>query len=204
MLILYGMTDSGNCYKPRLLMAKLGIPFRHVEVDPNAGGTRDPAFLALNPVGKVPLLVLRDGRVLSESNAILLHLAEGSRFLPHDAYERAVAFQWMFFEQYSHEPYVAVRRSLMRYRGRASEAAPERLAALLEGGTKALQVMEGALRERPFLAGGAMSVADIALFAYTREAGEAGFDMAALPAVNAWLGRVEADSGHVPMSWLPG
>ena len=110
---IYGTTTSGNCYKPRLLMAKLGRPFEHVEVSTVDGETKTQAFLALNPNGMVPLLVLDDGRTIAESNAMLLHLAEGTRFLPQDAYERALAYQWLFFEQYSHEPYIAVRRALM-------------------------------------------------------------------------------------------
>lgn len=111
MITIYGMTDSGNCYKPRLLLAKLGMPFRHVEVNAMNGSTRNPDFLAKNPNGKVPLLELDDGRLLAESNAMLLYLAEGTRFLPTEHYARGLAYQWLFFEQYSHEPYVAVRRA---------------------------------------------------------------------------------------------
>jgi glutathione S-transferase len=196
---LYGMTDSGNCYKPRLLMAKLGIPFEHVETSSRDGTTRTAAFLARNPNGKVPVLELDDGRFLWESNAILLLLAEGTRFLPQDAYERALVHQWLFFEQYSHEPYVAVRRALKKYPERASSATPEKLAATLEGGNKALAVMERQLSVTPFLVGSGMTVADVALYAYTHDAGETGFDLDAFPAVTAWLRRVEADPGHVPM-----
>ena len=201
---IYGMTDSGNCYKPRLLMAKLGRDFEHVEVGAGDTGTRSAAFLAKNPNGMVPLLELDDGRVLAESNAILLHLAEGTRLLPADAYERALAYQWLFFEQYSHEPYIAVRRSLMINPRRAAEATPDRLATTLARGNRALGVMESRLARSPFFAGETMSVADIALYAYTHVAGEGGFDLAAYPAVSAWLGRVSADPGHVPMGWMPG
>ena len=203
MLKLYGMLDSGNCYKPRLLMAKLGRRFEHVEVSSHDGGTRSEAYLAMNPNGMVPLLELDDGRLLAESNAILLHLGEGTRFVPQDAYARALACQWLFFEQYSHEPYIAVRKAILTVPRRAAEATPERLALTLERGNKALRVMERQLGETPFLAGGTLSVADISLYAYTHEAGEGGFDLAEYPAIAAWLARVAADPGHVPIGWLP-
>jgi glutathione S-transferase len=200
---IYGTITSGNCYKPRLLMAKLGRPFEHVEVSTVDGETKTQAFLALNPNGMVPLLVLDDGRTIAESNAMLLHLAEGTRFLPQDAYERALAYQWLFFEQYSHEPYIAVRRALMTVPQRAAEATPERLAATLARGNKALAVMEERLARSAFLAGAALSVADIALYAYTHAAGEGGFRLEDFPAVSVWLARVEADPGHVPLAWHP-
>jgi glutathione S-transferase len=203
MISVYGMHDSGNCYKPRLLLAKLGRPFRHVETAGGPTGTRSASFLARNPNGRVPLLELEDGKVLAESNAILLHLAEGSRFLPDDPYRRALAYQWLFFEQYSHEPYIAVRRALLVYPHRAAEATPEKLAATLAGGNRALGVMEEQLGKTPFFAGEALSVADIALYAYTHEADAGGFDLAPYPGVRAWLARVEADPDHVPIGWLP-
>ncbi|KQZ14202.1 glutathione S-transferase [Mesorhizobium sp. Root554] len=202
MTTLYGMADSGNCYKPRLLMAKLGIPFTNVEVSSHTGDTRKPDYVAKNPNAMVPLLELDDGRRLAESNAILLYLAEGTRFLPSDRFERALAYQWLFFEQYSHEPYIAVRRALLTFPERARDATPERLATTLERGNKALGVMEQRLAASPFFAGG-YSVADIALYAYTHDAGAGGFDLGAYPAVSAWLKRVETDPGHVPMDWLP-
>ena len=203
MTILYGMTDSGNCYKPRLLMAKLGIPFRNVEISSHTGDTRKADYLVKNPNAMVPLLELDDGRRLAESNAILLYLAEGTRYLPQDRFERALCHQWLFFEQYSHEPYVAVRRALLTFPERAADATPERLASTLERGNKALGVMNRRLAETPFFAGSAYSVADIALYAYTHTAEEGGFQIAAYPAVADWLKRVEADPGHVPMDWLP-
>src|SRR5262245_6107937 len=126
---LYSQPDSGNCYKPRLLMAKLAVPFEHITVPSVDGSTRKPEYLAKNPNGKVSFLELDDGRFLAESNAILLHLAEGSRFIPEDAYERALMYQWLFFEQYTHEPNIAVRRALHVYPERAKDATPERLAA---------------------------------------------------------------------------
>ena len=200
---IYGMIDSGNCYKPRLLLAKLGRPFEHVEVSSHDGGTRSAEYVARNPNAMVPLLELDDGRLLAESNAMLLFLGEGTRFMPGDAYERALAYQWMFFEQYSHEPYIAVRRALLTFPNRASDATPERLAQTLERGSKALGVMNKHLESSAFLAGGQMSVADIALYAYTHVAGQGGFDLARYPAVGEWLGRVAGDPGHVPMEWLP-
>lgn len=202
MITLYGMTASGNCYKPRLAMAKLGIPFRNVEVEPGVG-TRDPEFLARNPNGMVPLLQLKDGAVLAESNAMLLYLAEGTRLLPNDRYKRALAYQWMFFEQYSHEPYIAVRRALLTFPNRKKDATAERLAATLERGDKALRVMETHLERNDFFAGDEMSVADIALYAYTHVAGEGGFDLTRYPMVWDWLKRVARDPGHVSMDWLP-
>ncbi|MBX3576583.1 MAG: glutathione S-transferase family protein [Rhizobiaceae bacterium] len=200
---LYGMLGSGNCYKPRLLMAKLGRTFRHVETSSRDGTTRTAEYLAKNPNGKVPLLELDDGRLVAESNAILLFLGHGTRFVPADPYDLALVNQWLFFEQYSHEPYVAVRRSLFVYPERKAQATPERLASLLDSGNKALGVMEAQLKASPFLAGDAMTVADIALYAYTHDAGLGGFDLGLFPAVAGWLARVEADPGHVPMTWTP-
>ena len=202
-MIVYGMADSGNCYKPRLLLAKLGRSFRHVEVSSRDGGTRSPEYLARNPNGMVPLLEFDDGRMLAESNAMLIHLAEGTPFLPGDAYERALVYQWLFFEQYSHEPYIAVRRALVLFAERAHLATPERLATTLERGNKALTVMERQLERTDFLAGGGLSMADICLYAYTHVADEAGFDLSAFPAVSAWLDRVGSHPGHVTMDWLP-
>jgi glutathione S-transferase len=203
MTVLYSMIDSGNCYKPRLLMAKLGIPFTIAEVSSHTGETRKADYVAKNPNAMVPLLELDDGRRIAESNAILLYLAEGTRFLPADRYERALCYQWLFFEQYSHEPYIAVRKALLTFPERAKDATPERLALTLERGNKALGVMNRRLAESPFFAGAAYSVADIALYAYTHTAEMGGFQIDAYPAVAEWLKRVEADPGHVAMDWLP-
>jgi glutathione S-transferase len=199
-MILYDMIDSGNCYKPRLLMAKLGLAFTSIEVSSHTGDTRKADFVAKNPNAMVPLLELDDGRRLAESNAILLYLAEGTRFLPADRYERGLAYQWLFFEQYSHEPYIAVRKALLTFPERAKDATPERLAVTLERGNKALGVMNRYLESHAFFAG-AFSVADIALYAYTHTAEQGGFQLDAYPAVAAWLKRVEADPGHVPIGW---
>ncbi|UCI09426.1 glutathione S-transferase family protein [Mesorhizobium sp. B1-1-8] len=201
-MILYDMIDSGNCYKPRLLMAKLGTPFTRVEVNSHTGETRKADYVAKNPNAMVPLLELDDGRRIAESNAILLYLAEGTRFLPADRYERALAYQWLFFEQYSHEPYIAVRKALLTFPERAKDATPERLALTLERGNKALGVMNRHLETDAFFTGGAFSVADIALYAYTHTAEMGGFQLDAYPAVVAWLKRVEADKGHVPIEWV--
>lgn len=203
MITLYDMLESGNCYKPRLLLAKLGIPFRRIAVSSRDGGTRQADFVAQNPNAKVPLMLLEDGRPLAESNAMLLHVAEGTPFLPADPYERALVYQWLFFEQYSHEPYIAVRKALVTFPERAAQATPERLAATLEGGNKALAVMEKQLQTTPFLVGHSLTVADIALYAYTHMADKGGFELERFPAVSAWLDRVAAQDGHVPLEWAP-
>jgi glutathione S-transferase len=195
---IHGLRSSGNCYKLQLLLELLRRPYRWVDTDSANGATRTPEFLALNPNGKVPLLVLDDGRRLAESNAILCYLAEGSDFLPGDAWLRAQTLQWMFFEQYSHEPYVAVARFVRRWlpEGHARYA---ELPALLERGGKAFDVMENHLADEDFFSGGAFGVADIALFAYTHCAADGGFDMSRWPRIGAWLDRVRAMPGFSPM-----
>ena len=203
MLTLYSQQSSGNAYKPRLLMAQLGIGFRLVEINTYDGSTRTPEFLAKNPNGKVPLLEWEDGRRLAESNAMLLHLAEGTRFLPSAPFDRAKAYEWLFFEQYSHEPAIAVRRSILTAPERAAQRTPERLASLLDAGNHALRVMEGRLSGADWLAGPAYSVADIALYAYTHKAHEGGYDLSAFPGVETWLTRVASQPGHLPLEWVP-
>ena len=198
MLRLYDNRTSGNGYKPRLLLAHLGIPYDRVEIDILKGESRTPAFLAKNPNGRIPVLELGDGTCLAESDAILFYLAEGSRFLPSGRLARALTLQWMFFEQYSHEPFVAVARHWIRHVGMTDEQRA-RLPALQDGGRAALSVMEGHLRRADWFGGEAMTIADIALYAYTHVAGEGGFDLDAWPAVRAWLDRVAAEPGHVPM-----
>lgn len=201
---LYSMQSSGNCYKPRLLMHQLGLPFRLVEIDPGKGETRTPGFLALNPNGRVPLLVLPDGRRLSESNGMLLYLAEGTKYLPADRYERALVNQWLFFEQYDHEPQIAVARSWIAvYPEKRGKATPEQIAGWQDKGNKALAVMETRLSANDWLAGGACSVADIALYAYTHVAHEGGFDLARYPGIRAWVARVAAEPGYVGLDWRP-
>jgi glutathione S-transferase len=196
---LYGDRRSGNCYKAALILALTGRPFDWVETDVMQRATRTVAFLAMNPNGKVPVLRLPDGRYLSESNAMLLHLAEDTRYLSQDAYCRALAYQWLFFEQYSHEPYIAVARFIVAFAGREQEER-ERLATLRGKGNAALAVMEQALALTPFLTGGEFSVADIALYAYTHVAAEGGFDLEAYPQVLAWLARVTGVPGFLGMS----
>jgi glutathione S-transferase len=196
---LYDYGDSGNGYKVRLLLAQLGRSYEYVEVDILAGESRSEEFLARNPNGRVPLLELDDGRFLAESNAILFYLAEGTRFLPEDALERARVLQWMFFEQYSHEPYVATSRFWLRHT-KLTPWRRERLAEKREGGEAALAVMERHLGERPFFGADRYSIADIALYAYTHVAPEGGISLDGLPAVRAWLARVAEQPGHVPMA----
>jgi glutathione S-transferase len=200
MFTVYGMSDSGNCYKVRLALEQLGLPYRWVEVDSSKGETRTPAFLAMNPNGKVPTLGLEGGGYLPESNAILHYLAEGTPLLPDDRLGRARALQWMFFEQYSHEPYIAVARFILRYLPPDTPRRAE-LPRLQERGRQALAVMEQHLGTQPFFAGPAYSVADIALFAYTHCAADGGFDLAAYPAVHAWIDRVRGQPRFVA---LPG
>ncbi len=198
MITVYGMSTSGNCHKIRLLLEQLGQAYRWIEIDSANGQTRTPEYLAKNPNGRVPMLELEDGRLLVESNAILCYLAEGSGYLPADTWQRAQALSWMFFEQYSHEPYVAVARFI---RGWLPANSPRRdeLPKLMERGNAALAVMEKHLGTTPWFTGNEYGVADIALFAYTDCAGDGGFDLAAFPKVSDWLARVRATPGFTPM-----
>ncbi|KAA0971792.1 glutathione S-transferase family protein [Aureimonas fodinaquatilis] len=203
MLTIYGMLDSGNCYKPRLLMALTGQTFRHVETSTRDGTTRTQAFLTRNPLGQCPLLELDDGRFLAESGAILNYLGEGTDFVPTDRFERARMLQWMFFEQNHHEGSVAVRRSLKVYEERKGVATPERLALTLDNGNRALAIMQKALEEMPFFGGQRPSLADLALYPYTKDAPEGGFDLTEFPAIGKWLSRIEALPGYQPKTWTP-
>jgi glutathione S-transferase len=197
-LRLYDYLDSGNGYKLRLLLALLATPYELVEVDILRGESRTPEFLAMNPNGRIPVLELDDGEHLSESDAILFYLAEGTRFLPAGRLERARVLQWMFFEQYSHEPNIATPRFWLRHT-RITEERAAALAAKRELGYAALTVMEKELAGRRWLVGDSMTIADIALYAYTHVAEEGGFDLAPYPNVRAWLARVAAEPGYVPM-----
>jgi glutathione S-transferase len=192
------MADSGNCYKVRLALEQLALPFRWIEVDSSRGETRTAQFLSMNPNGKVPTLVLEDGNFLPESNAILCYLAEASRLMPGDRLGRARVLQWMFFEQYSHEPYIAVARFIVRYLPPDTPRRAE-LPRLQERGAQALGVMEQHLQREPFFVGSRYSVADIALFAYTHCAADGGFDLGRYPAVGAWLDRVRSQPRFVPL-----
>ena len=201
-LTLHGMTGSGNCYKPALLMRQLGIPFEWREVDILAGGSRTPEFLARNPNGKVPLLEVTDGgqtRALAESNAMLCYLADGTPYLPEDRWPRAKVMEWLFFEQYSHEPYVATVRFWVAWLNKGEEW-KDKIAETMKKGYAALGVMEHQLAKTPFLAGADYTIADIALYAYTHVAPDGGYSLERYPAVRRWLGHVERQPGFAPMA----
>jgi glutathione S-transferase len=196
MLTLYDYLPSGNGYKVRLLLSQLGLPFRLIEKDILKGETRTPDFLKLNPNGRIPVLQLEDGRCLAESAAIMFYLAEGTPFLSADRFERADTLRWMFFEQYSHEPYVAVARFWIHSLGKRQEWAA-RLEEKWRGGYQALDAMESHLKRHRFFVGERYSIADIALYGYTHVAEEGEFDLARYPAIRAWLDRVADQPGHV-------
>lgn len=198
-MLLYDSPVSGNCYKVRLLFAHLGLRYETVEVSVVDRSNRAELLDGLNPALRVPTLVLDDGRALAESNAILWYFSDGTPYVPEGRYERAQVLQWQFFEQYSHEPYLAVARFWLAYSGAPRERFEHRLPAWHEGGHAALAALERHLAEREFLVGGRYSIADISLYAYTHVAGEGGFDLLGYPAVRAWLDRVAAQPGHVPI-----
>src|SRR4051795_12743100 len=197
-MLLYNSPVSGNCYKVRLLLSQLGIPFETRDLDVVDRADRQEKIGALNPALRVPTLVLDDGRALAESDAILFYLAEGTPYLPEDRYERAQVLQWMFFEQYQHEPNIAVVRFWVGWsKERVSEADIE---AKRTAGYVTLDAMERHLQARDFFVGDRYTIADIALYGYTHVAHEGGFDMARYPAIQAWLYRVAAQPGHVTMA----
>lgn len=198
MITVYGYSVSGNCHKLRLLLEQLGHEYHWVEVDSSKGETRTPEYLAKNPNGRVPMLELEDGRILVESNAILCYLGEGTRYLPADAWLRAQTLSWMFFEQYSHEPYIAVARFICGWTPLDSPRRAD-LPRLRERGNQALAVMEKHLQSADWFTGADYGIADIALFAYTDVAHQGGFDLAVFPQVSAWLARVRATPGFVAM-----
>ena len=201
-MILHDNLSSGNGYKVRLLLTHLGISFERIEYDTGRGETRTPEFLKrIDPNGRIPVLETDDGEFLAESDAILFYLAEGTPFLPDGRLERALVLRWMFFEQYSHEPNIAVARAWIHVFG--LEMTEERRLALeakRKLGYDALGVMEGHLCQNDYFVGGRYSVADIALYAYTHVAHEGGFDLTGYPAVRAWIGRVAARPGYVPIT----
>lgn len=199
MFKVYGMSSSGNCYKIKLLLEQLGTPYAWEEIDIMQGSTRTADFLAKNPNGKVPTLEIEPDIFLAESNAILHYLAEGTPLLRDDKLARAQALQWMFFEQYSHEPYIAVARFICKFLP-ADHAHRAELPRLHERGNQALAVMEQHLSTRKFFVGEQYSIADIALFAYTHEADVGGFDLARYPAAQTWLNRVASQPKFFPMS----
>jgi glutathione S-transferase len=197
-MLLYDSAVSGNCYKVRLLLAHLGIPYERRELSVIDRSNRAGILGGLNPALRVPTMVLDDGRSLGESNAILWYFGDGTRYVPEDRYERAQVLQWQFFEQYEHEPNIAVARFWLHYRGGEIDA--EALAARQAGGYRALDAMEAHLASRTFFVGERYSLADIALYAYTHVAHEGGFDLARYPKIGAWLVRVAAQPGHVPIT----
>jgi glutathione S-transferase len=198
MLRLYDFLPSGNGYKVRLMLAERRRAYEFVLLDITRGETRTPAFLAKNANGRIPVLELADGRRLPESNAISWYLAEGTPWLPDDPWQRAQVLRWLFFEQYSHEPYVATVRYWVSILGKGDEWR-DRVEERRKGGYAALGVMEGALKGRDWLVGERPTLADVALYAYTHVAGEGGFDLGPYPAVRAWLDRFAARPGHFPI-----
>lgn len=196
-MLLYDNPVSGNCYKVRLLFAHLRIAYEQRKLSVEDKSNREDVLGGLSPAQRVPTVVLNDGRSLGESGAILWYFGEGTRFVPEDAFERAEALQWMFFEQYDHEPAIAVVRFWVMH-GHA-DAFADRLPERMEAGNKALRAMESHLEGREWLVGSGMSLADIALYAYTHVAEEGGFDLEPYPHVRAWLDRVAAEPGHVPI-----
>ncbi|GGD78760.1 glutathione S-transferase family protein [Lacimicrobium alkaliphilum] len=195
---IYGDIRSGNCYKIKLLCALVGIEHQWIHVDILAGDTTNSDFLRKNPNGKIPLLELEDGRCLSESNAILNYLAAGSDLLPGDPFELAKVQQWQFFEQYSHEPYIAVARFIARYLGLPEERKQE-YKSKQAGGHKALAVMEQQLTTTPYLTGNRLTTADISLYGYTHVADEGGFNLSQYPAIKAWIGKIAAHPNYTGM-----
>ena len=195
---IFGDSRSGNCYKIKLLAALLEIQLEWIHVDILEGGTQTPEFLNKNPNGKIPVVELADGRCLSESNAIINFLASGSALVSSDPYEYAKVQQWQFFEQYSHEPFIAVARFIAKYLGLPDDRRAE-YESKQEGGHKALRIMEEQLQQTPYLTGGQLSTADISLYAYTHVAGEGGFDLQNYPAVRQWLNLIQSEPKYVAM-----
>jgi glutathione S-transferase len=196
-VLLYDNPISGNCYKVRLLFAHLGIAYEREELSVYDRSNRPDVLGGKNPALRVPTLILDDGRVLAESNAILWYFAEGTRYVPEDRFERAQVLQWQFFEQYDHEPNIAVARFWKLVEITPSD---EDAAGKSHGGKRALKAMESYLSTRKFLVGDRYSIADISLYAYTHVAPEGGFDLQPYPAINAWLERVAAQPGHIPIT----
>ena len=197
-MLLYDNAVSGNCYKVRLLLAHLGIPYKRHDLSVSDRSNRSAVLGALNPALRVPTIILDDGRSLGESNAILWYFGEGTQYLPEDRYQHAQVLQWQFFEQYDHEPHIAVARFWLHYR--AGEVDTAALAERQAGGYRALEAMEKQLISREFLVGERYSLADISLYAYTHVAGEGGFDLERYPAVRAWLARVALQPGHITIN----
>ncbi len=199
---IYATIGSGNCYKVQLLMRQLGIPFDVINIDVLKGETQSPEYLAINPNGKVPYLQLPNGEGLGESNAMLAHLADGTDFMPHDPMERTRVFEWLFWEQSSHEPYISPARFWIAIMPQGREERADQIAMWHERGNKALKIMDRHLAKNDFLVANRYSVADIGLFGYTHVASEGEFDMSQYPAVSAWIERVKSTPNYVPMMEL--
>ena len=196
MLTVYGTSTSGNCHKVKMVLDITGQAYAWREIDILKSETRTPEFLRLNPNGKVPVLVFEDGTALAESNAILWYVGEGTALIPADRLQRARMLQWMFFEQYTHEPAIAVARFIRAFLKRTDDA---RLPDLAKRGNRALEVMEQHLADHPYFAGDRLSLADLSLYAYTHKAADGGFDLGTYPAVRAWLARCQAQPGVTVM-----
>jgi glutathione S-transferase len=198
-MLLYNSQVSGNCYKVRLLLAHLGLEYERQELSVADRSNRPDVLGGLNPALRVPTIVLDDGRSLGESGAIIWYFGEGTRFVPDVPFERAQVLQWMFFEQYDHEPSIAVVRFWLAYSGRPREDFADRLDERVAAGYRALDALERHLEGRAWLVGDGMTLADIALYAYTHVADEAGFELDRYPAIGSWLERVASEPGHVPI-----
>jgi len=198
MLTLFGNLDSGNVHKVQMILHARGIPFRRVDVRQDRGQPRDPRFLALNPMGKVPAVRFENGDVLSDSGALLFHFAEGTGLWPAERRRQAEVLRWMFFEQYSHEPALAVLRYLMRF-APDTAARANRIAELRERSRFVLGVLDERLAAQSWIADDEPTIADLALYPYTRLAGEIGLDPGAWPALSRWLSRVESLPWHLPV-----
>ncbi len=197
---LYDYLPSGNSYKVRLLLSYLGVPYTHVPINIITGDSQTQAYKALNPAGQIPLLELSDGRRIAESNAILFFLAEGTPYWPSNVFDQAKALQWMFFEQYKHEPFIAVARYIHRY---AMERREGELENLMPKGYAALDIMESHLADYLWFVGSGPTIADIALYAYTHVASEGGFDLTQYPNILAWLDRVSDHPRHIRITDEP-
>jgi glutathione S-transferase len=196
-LVLYDNPVSGNCYKVRLLLAHLGIPYERRELSVEDRSNREEVLGGLSPAQRVPTIVLDDGRSLGESGALLWYFGDGTRFVPKDPFERALVLQWMFFEQYDHEPAIAVVRFWVTHA--RADAFADRLAERMEAGYKALRAMERHLEGREYFVGGGLALADLVLYAYTHVADEGGFELDPYPRIRAWLERVASEPGHIPI-----
>lgn len=197
---LYDYPPSGNGYKVRLLLSQLQAPFEYVSLDILEGDTRTDAYLVKNPNGKIPLLEVESGQYLAESNAILMYLGQGTNFVPSHPWQQALMLQWLFFEQYSHEPNIATPRFWLTHLKSLNDYQKAALPYKQEQGYAALDVMEAHLSSQEFFVAQCYTVADIALYAYTHVAGEGGFDLSRYPAIGRWLKRVQEQPGHIPIT----